>query len=792
MHCLTPIFFTFAALNTSYMAFQYLARIILRNRLTILIVVGIITLFMGVMISKLKFYYEPTPLLPQSDSLLLQYRGFNKIFGKGENIMVVGKTSTNFFTLNEFNQWRSLQNKLRATDGVEHVFSITDIFSLTKNTEQKVFQFAKVFPDTISSQDQLDSLRNVALSFPFYRGMLYNEDENIFLMMVTLKYEMISTKARIAFMDNLMKIFDDYKVRTKSDLKFSGLPYIRITVGEMIRGEMILFIVLAALVTALILYLLFRSFRIVFFSILVVAVSVVWGLGFMAILGYEITLLTAVIPPLIIVIGVPNCIFLLNKYHREYSLHGNKVRALQRVVQKIGSATFLTNLTTAAGFGTFAFTSIRILNEFGIVASIGVMGVFLVSLMLIPSIFSFLPPPEARHLQHLDNVRIKNTIARVIITGLYHRKMVFTFALVFIAVGIIGLSRVKSNGYMVDDIPHSHPVYIDLKYLEKNFSGVMPLEIVINTQKPKGILQENTLQRISSLQEKLSHYPELSRPLSIVEAAKFARQGYYNGNESQYRLPKGPERAFIMSYLPKNMGSNPLLNRFVDSTGHMTRILYNVADVGTIKMKELKAKIRQDVDSIFSNDSHLVSITGGSIIAAKGNDYLVKSLFISLLAAIVIISVFMAWMFRNPKMVLLSVGTNIIPLLLTAAAMGFIGINLKPSTVIVFSIAFGISVDNSIHFLSKFRQEFKRTRNNTKASVVCAIRETGVSMIYTSIVLFFGFGIFILSSFGGTVSLGLLVSITLFIALFSNLTLLPAVLLTAVKGNPDDSECGQL
>jgi hypothetical protein len=521
----------------------------------------------------------------------------------------------------------------------------------------------------------------------------------------------------------------------------------------------------------------------------VVAVSVIWGLGIMSLLGYQITLLTAVIPPLIIVIGVPNCIYLLNKYHHEYSVHGNKVKALQRVISKIGSATFLTNLTTSAGFGTFIFTNIRILNEFGLVAAIGVMGVFIVSLLLIPTIFSFLPPPEPRHLQHLDSIRIHNSIKHVINTVLFKRKSVFIVTIILVIIGFFGLARVESKGYMVDDVPKNHPVYIDLKYFEKNFSGVMPLEIIVDTEKPKGVLQEVTLRRINQLQEKLNGYSELSKPISIAEAAKFARQGYYNGKPSQYKLPTGPERAFVMAYLPKNMNNNSLLNRFVDSTGRVTRIIYNVADVGSIKINELQEQIRSEVDSIFKSSSHLVSITGGSIIAAKGNDYLVNSLIISLVAAILIIAVFIAWMFRRGRMVVLSILPNLIPLLLTAAAMGFIGIALKPTTVIVFSIAFGISVDNSIHFLAKYRQELRRTHNNSKASVVCAIRETGVSMIYTSIVLFFGFGIFAASKFGGTISLGILVSLTLLVALFSNLVLLPSILLSLSKSDGPDSEC---
>ena len=464
------------------MVFQFIARIILRNRLFVLIAVGLVTVFMAYMVTTLKFYYEPTPLLPKNDSLLIQYRELTKTFGKGENIMVVGVEDSSFFSAQNFSKWRKLEESLRSIDGVEYVFSISDIVSLERDTENRVLTFNKVFEGDNFTQLDLDSLKNIAFSLPFYDDLLFNKESDIYLMMLTIRYDMVSTPARIPFMETLIDTCKVYEIQTGNELRYSGLPYMRTVVGVMIKSEMFMFIFLAVIITALLLYFLFKSFRIVLFSLLVVAVSVFWGLGIMALLNYQITLLTAVIPPLIIVIGVPNCIYLLNKYHHEFSLHGNKVKALQRVIQKIGSATFLTNLTTAAGFGTFMFTSIRILQEFGLVAAIGVMGVFLVSILLIPSIFSFLPPPEPRHLQHLDSIRVKNTITRVVLTTLYERKLVFALTFILVAIGLFGITKVQSKGYMVDDIPKNHPVYIDLKYFEKNFSGVMPLEIIVDSE----------------------------------------------------------------------------------------------------------------------------------------------------------------------------------------------------------------------------------------------------------------------------------------------------------------------
>jgi predicted RND superfamily exporter protein len=396
---------------------------------------------------------------------------------------------------------------------------------------------------------------------------------------------------------------------------------------------------------------------------------------------------------------------------------------------------------------------------------------------MIPIIFSFMPNPKERHLKHLSSTGFKLAITRIVLTTLYRRKIVFIAGISFVIIGLVGVSLIKAKGYMVDDIPRNHPVYRDLKFFEKNFTGVMPLEIVYDTGKPNGYLSAATFNKINALQDSLKKYNDLSKPLSIVEASKFARQAYFNGNESHYKLPGAFERAFILSYLPKSIGISDMFAQMIDSTGQYVRVMYNVADVGSVRMTELFHNIQTDIDSVFQEQSPQVVLAGASVVSTKGIEYLIHSLVSSLILAIVIISLTIAWLFRKARMVVFAVSVNMIPLILTGAAMGFLGINLKPSTVIVFSIAFGIAVDNSIHFLSKYRQELRRTNKNTKESVIYAIRETGISMIYTSIVLFFGFGVFAASRFGGTQSLGLLVALTLLFAVLANLFILPSILL---------------
>ena len=376
---------------------------------------------------------------------------------------------------------------------------------------------------------------------------------------------------------------------------------------------------------------------------------------------------------------------------------------------------------------------------------------------------------------------IKKTVEVLIHWIVYYRPQVFIVAIVLILVGFYGISQMKSTGYMVDDISKSHIVYTDLKFIEKNFNGIMPIEIMIDTKKKKGVMRASTLKKIDKLQKKIAKYPEVSRSMSIAEAFKFSRQAYYNGKEKYYGLPGSQEQNFILAYLSKDKSKINLLENFVDSTGQYARISMKVADIGTMKMRKLYADIIEDIYSIFPAEFYTVTLTGTSIVFFKGTGYLIKNLFTSLLLAILIISVFMAVMFASWRMVIVSLIPNLLPLIITAAIMGFFGIPIKPSTVLVFSIAFGISVDDTIHFLAKYRQELKLTNWNIGKSVIIALQETGVSMIYTSIVLFFGFTIFTTSTFGGTIALGILVSITLLVAMLSNIVLLPSLLLSLEK-----------
>ena len=753
--------------------------IILRNRLAIIIAIGLLTVFFGYHARQVKMSYEMAQMLPKDDSTYLAFQNFKEKFGSDGSIMVIGVADSSLFELKNFQEWYTLTKDLKEIEGINNVLSMVGIFNLKKNQAEKKFEPEMIFKRKPQTQQEVDSLIEVVHSLPFYEGLIYTEDKGTTLAALTLDKDLVNSKDRSVLMDELLAEIDEFKDATGIEVHYSGLPYIRSYNTTKVSKEIKMFILLAILVTSLILLLFFRSFKAMLFAMTVVAIGVIWTVGFQVLLGFELTILTGLIPPLMIVIGIPNCVYIINKYHNEFKSHGNQIKALTRVVQKIGNAVFLTNTTTALGFATFMFTSTMILVEFGIVATIGVFSVFLVSITLMPIILSFQKPPSLRHVKHLERQWLKLVINRIIVVVTNYRKWVYIIAIALFLTAIYGITKIKTTGNIADDLPRHDPVFLDLLFFEKNFKGVLPFEITVDTKEKGGALKLNNLQKIDKLGNLLEKYPEFSKAVSMVEGLKFAKQAFYGGMTSKYELYNRNEMAFIGPYLKNSGGKGEdLLKAYVDSNQQVTRITAQMADVGTERMEQILTDLKPRVDSIFPPQNYDVVFTGTSVTWLAGTEYLVHNLFSSLAIAVFLISLIMAFLFTSARMVFMSLVPNILPQMVTAACMGYFGISLKPSTILVFSIAYGISVDATIHFLAGYRDELKKHALNYKQAVIISMKETGISMIYTAIILFFGFGVFAASDFGGTVALGTLVSLTLFVAMLSNLILLPSLLLS--------------
>ena len=762
---------------------QFIVRLILRNRVSILILIGLGTIFLGYKGSQIKMSYEMARMLPKTDPITVEYENFKKQFGQDGSVIFVAIQDPELYSLEHFDDWYDLSQDVLKVHGVQEVVSVARLFNLIRNDSLKKFDFLPIVPQRPKTQQQVDSIKQVIYSLQLYNGRLFNKETNVSLMMITLDKEVINSKARIGLIKGIKERVDRFGSKYGIEIHYSGLPYIRTVTSKTIQDELLLFIVLLLIIASVLLFLLFRTARAVLFAMIVVIIAVIWSLGTIVLFGYEITILTGILPPLLIIIGVENSIFLLNKYLSEYREHGNKVKALSRMISRIGNANLLTNATTAAGFAAFIITSNELLVEFGIIASLNILITYLLSLFILPILFSFFPPPKPKHMKHLEKGFISKIVHRVTWVVLNRRVVVYIITSVLFIGGVIGLTKLRTTGNIVDDISKKDKLYKDMIFLEQSFNGVMPLEITVNTHKNKGILRLSFLKKLDRLQDTLATYNEFSKPLSIVEVVKSAKQAFYRGNPKMYALPNNQEKNFILSYVPNltGGGKKSILDAFVDSSLAKTRISIQMANIGTNDIERILDDLTPKIDSIFPSKKYDVHLTGTSVVFLKGTDYLVKNLFMSLALAVVVITLLMALIFSSARMILISLIPNIIPQVLTAGMMGYFGISIKPSTILIFSIALGISVDNTIHFLSRYRLQLQHNQWQIKKSVLGALDETAYSMIFSAIVLFSGFYVFTLSSFGGTEALGYLVSFTLLVALFSNLFVLPSLLLTIDK-----------
>jgi hypothetical protein len=765
---------------------QVISRFILRNRISIFIGVAV---FVGIMLYvgrglQMDYGYGSGKIIPPNHPDYLYYQQFKRTFGDDGKVMFVGFKKDSLEKLQGLQVIYELSEKLKKQEGVERVLSITHAPVLYKDSTQKI-KIRPLFEHKPTKSDA-DSFAKEIQRLIFYKHVLFNPDNNVSIIAITIKKEVLDSKKRIEITQNIKKICEEYKTQLGGELHYSGLPYIRSAMVIKVSNELIKFLILSILITIVILYLFFRWVAIIPVSLLVTGFGVIFSRGLMCLFGYKISILTGLIPTLVMIIGIPNTIYFVTKYISLYRKNRNKVYSVKYIIEHIGAITMMNNLVTSLGFLSLSFTQIEVLQQFGLVAGISIVVTYILCLLLIPTFLIMLPVPKEPQFRHLDSKFLNGFVAFIERSVRTRRKVIYGVAIGLIAVCGIGMTFLKANNYMLDDVPKKDVLQRDLKFFENNLNGVMPLELVIDTKRKNGLLSLSALRKIEKLSDTLyqKHNAYLSKPISVIEILKFATQVVFYANDTMgYTLPNASQYRNMAPFIIRGKDSVPILSSLVDKDLQTARITFQMKDVGSKKLTQLFPEIRKDVQSVMDTSS-TIHLTGSSVMFSWSNYYLVNNLIESIIIAFVLIAVLMGILFFNFKMLIISLLPNIIPLVLTAGIMGFTDVPLKPSTVIIFSITFGMTIDNAIRFLARYRVERKKHKQPVKEATYRAIYESGISEIYTSIILLFGFGIFLLSEFGGTQAIGMLVSICLAIAMFSNLFVLPSLTIS-IAGERD-------
>lgn len=775
-----------------------LARFILRFRWTLLFLLLAVTGFMTWYAIKVQLSYEFTRAIPTDNPKYQAYQAFRQQFGEDGNLLVIGVQTEQLFTEKIFNDYVALVADLKKVQAVEDVLNVPAATNLLRDSAAEKLNPSPVFPPGPLSQAAIDSSVAVFRSLPFYQGLLYNPATSAYLIGIRINKDVLNSKKRNDVVADIIKVGDAFGKKHAIEMHYSGLPLVRTNIATKVAREMQWFLLGSIILSAILLLISFRSFSAMGLSLAVVIIGVLWSLGTMVLMGYKITILNALIPPLVVVIGIPNCIYFLNKFHTAWNDTAHiadpatrKHTALTEMISRMGIVTLFCNIAAAIGFGVFALTKSAVLKEFGFVAGINIMALFFISIIFIPVVLSFLPPPKPRHTRYLDNKWLLSVLDRLEIWSVSHRAIIYVVTGVLLIAAVAGIFRLRSEGFMVDDLPKTDKIYTDLKFFEKHFKGVMPLEIVVDTKRKNG-LRANMLQtfgKIDSLSAFITAQPEMARPLSIVEGLKFARQAYYEGDSVQYGLPTSFDIGFLAQYLGgkaedstgKQNNFTRVVRSFMDSTRQRTRVSVNMADVGSKRLPELIQSIQNKSSQLFDTTRYHVEFTGTTVTFLEGSAFIINGLKESIGWAFLLIALCMLYLFRSFKILLCSLVPNIIPLIITAGVMGWTGVAIKPSTVLVFSVALGIAIDITIRFLVNYKQELQGSDKSPQEIVISTIHKTGISIIYTSLVLIAGFVIFCFSAFGGTQALGWLTSLTLVLATLTNLIFLPTLLMTFVK-----------
>jgi predicted RND superfamily exporter protein len=834
-----------------------LANIILRNRFLILGIHALLTVLFGYFtITGLKIDNKYGNMLPEDTETQQTYLKFKEMFGEDGSALVIGIQNDSLFTESKFKKWKELGDSILQMGGVNSVVSEAKIFTLRNDKNNEQFIAKPVFSDITFKEKSIDSIKKEVRNNPLYKNMLYNDSSNVSLMMVSIDEKYLQDRTKQKVVMHIEELATTYE-KEFGKVHFAGLPHMRVLIGKRVMAEMYIFVALSIAVSSLIMFFFFRSIRVTMICNIVVLVTVVWAMGTIGMLGYNVSIMMALIPPLMIVIGIPNCIYLYNKYHQEFRQHKNKAKALSRTIRKTGTAMWLTNVTTALGFVTFCFTSSSKFFEFGVISTLNIMLCYVVSISLVPIFASFSKNPPEKHLRHLDRKMAVGLLDWLVELTAKHRKWIYLITILITVGGGSGIVFMKVTGNLTGDLPDGDPIKKDIQFMESNFGGAVPFEVMIHYKEKGRLFSKNTLERVEQVQQSFTDDTLFAKSLSIVDFVKVVNMSYYNNDPERYTLISKRDmlrlKKYVDNFSVSNNNSAFSLKELVDTSHCILRIRTQMKDIGSYEVSDEVQLVHNRIDSIMNpdkkdierlyakvekgkkmyidsildnynavynsltavlsngnadkqlafdsdpemvktyynkpnfkdqlrkaidNEYYDVQLTGTSVVASVGTQYLVDNLLSSIIFAVLSIAALMSILFYSFRMVVVSMIPNLIPMVFTAGIMGWFGIPLKPSTLLIFSIALGITVDNTIHFLAHYRHELKMKKWDLKDCIAISIRETGLSIIYTSVILFFGFIVFIFSDFGGTQALGYLSAITYFVALFTNLILLPSLLLS--------------
>ncbi len=753
--------------------FEKLANFIVKYRIPLFTILMILFILSALVARKVQFDFSPKTIFMTKDPELDFLEKFEETFSPSDNLVyVLLLHDKNVFNYESLKAIQKMTQEIENLEGIDNVLSLTNA-NLIEGT-QDGFNIVTPLENIPKDPKELKKIEERFLHEPLVVKQLISRDAKATVIIAQFDSEHTEDNQRKPIIEKIEKIVKANRDHLK--VYFGGMPVISKAYADILKHDLIVFTSLAMLINIIVLILIFRNFHGVIIPLGVVIISTIMTIALAVITGQKLNALNNIIPPFLLVYGLADSIHQINRYYEEVPRYPKKLDAIRAMLAAMALACLMTSVTTAVGFAANYTAKISIVKKFGLLAAGGVMIAYVVTIIFVPSMLSFFKKPDIWIKRELESGLLGKILVKISGINERHTRLVLLLAILTVALSILGITHMRIEHRMLQELKADHPVSVANRTMEKHLSGIIPLEIAVYSNEPDRMKDPELLKKLDKLEEFIEKQEGVSNVISFMDLLKRMNQAFHNDDPKYYKIPD--DKNLIAQYLLlySMSGGQDLTGKLITEDYSKMRISIRTKDYGSKWFFNLLKKVKRYQKQLKLPPDVKIHYTGSSLIVNKALDHVVKDLMSSFIVAFFLVFLLVFIEFGSVRLAALSMIPTTLPMIFTMGFMGFVGIPLRMSTVVIFSISMGIAIDNVIHYIARYREELREGLGYHTAMYKTIIT-SGRAIVSTTFLVVAGFLILVTSNFVATIDLGLLGSITIFVGLISALFFLPVLIL---------------
>ena len=750
---------------------ERIASIILRYRILFLVLIGLLTGLFGYYAIESKTDNSIEVWLKRNDPKLDYYYDFIDKFGDDE-FLIIAMDGDDLFTGKKIKLINDIATRLESVKGVRSVISLASVYK-----DKLSAPYFKEVLKRNKARSVLDVFEEKILDDPMYVNNIISSDGETTAIIATVAKG--SPEARKELVKETREILS--AVETENSMKeffLAGPSIVNTELDRMSQNDMKTFTPVMFAVALVILVILFKNISGVLIPAITIGINIMWTVGLFVIFGNKMNMVSGMLIPLVFIISLATTVHILNRFYLEVALSGDKRESILKTLRHICVPCFLTCVTTSIGFLSLVVSDVTPVKTTGIFMAAGIMMSFFVCITLVPGMLSLFPERMSRPFMNIKKDRSSSNKEFQGIYGFIGKFVrnntiyVFFISLVFVGVAIYGVTKIDAESSIFESFPESSEITRSTEHIEQELMGLIPMDIVVDAGNTGSVFQPDVLMKMEKLQDYLKGIPEVTKSVSVVDYVKYLNKLLNKDNPDSPVVTK--DKAIDYVKLASLHGDSIVAGLYTEDYNE-GRVSVRMKNVGSSRYKLIVNDIERFIKENFPL-SVSCAITGIVPLLMDMQGYLIESQIKTFTLAFILIFICIALLLKSTRIGMMSMIPNLVPIAITLGVMGYVGINLDVATIMIASVAIGISVDDTIHFLYRFKEEFKKDGDHYLA-IQRTLSGVGRALIFTTVVATCGFLVFCLSSFKAIQYFGLLTGITMVSALVADLFILPSCIL---------------